>query len=148
MQDNIDKIIREFVATVYLVKEGKVLLTLNEKVNLWVPIGGHVEENELPHETAIREAKEESGFDIELININKGIGNINQNFGINLDVIKEDHHHINLVYLGKIISGEQTSDMTDDNTPLKWFSKQEVENLQKIPENVREGAIKAIELSQ
>ena len=44
-----EEIKREFVSTVYLVKDARILLTLNEKINKWVPIGGHVEENELPH---------------------------------------------------------------------------------------------------
>ena len=33
--------------------------------------GGHIEKNELPHEAAIREAKEETGLNIELYNSNK-----------------------------------------------------------------------------
>lgn len=138
---------REFVATVYIVKDEKVLLTLNEKVNKWVPIGGHVEENELPHETVIRESKEETGFDIELIEASK-LGNISQNFSINLDAIKPDHEHINLSYIGKIISGEQIGEFTDDNTELKWFSIEELEKESEIPENVKFSGIQAIKSQQ
>lgn len=137
---------REYVSTVYLIRDNKVLLTLNEKINKWVPIGGHIKENELPHEAAIREAKEETGFDIKLIKTNKETGNINQNFSINLDIIKPDHHHINLGYIAEIISGFQESDKTDDNTELKWFSKEEISDLENIPENVKLSSIKAIEL--
>lgn len=136
---------REFISTVYIVKDGKVLLTLNEKVNKWVPIGGHVEENELPCDSVIREAKEETGFDVELINTKeKELGNIIQNIGINLDIIKPDHHHINLAYLARIISGNEKK-ITDDNTELKWFSVEELENLDTF-ENVRETGLKAIEI--
>ena len=56
------KIIREFLSTVFVVNKGKVF-----KVNNWIPIGGHIGPNELPCRSVIREAKEESGLDIELI---------------------------------------------------------------------------------
>jgi 8-oxo-dGTP diphosphatase len=141
-----DKLKREFISTVYIVKDKKILLTLNEKVNKWVPVGGHIDENELPCESVIREAKEETGFDIELINAKeKELGNIIQNVGINLDIIKPNHHHINIAYLAKIINGKEKS-ITDDNTELKWFSPQELKSLKEIPENVRASSLKAIEI--
>jgi 8-oxo-dGTP pyrophosphatase MutT (NUDIX family) len=37
----------------------KVLLVNHKKANLWLPSGGHVEINEHPKETVLREAKEE-----------------------------------------------------------------------------------------
>ena len=61
------EIIREFLSTVFVVKDNKVLMTWNKKVNNWVPIGGHIEPNELPCSSVIREAKEETGLDIELV---------------------------------------------------------------------------------
>ena len=59
---------RAITATVYVVREGKVLLHLHKKYNTWFPIGGHVEPNEFPHEAACREAREEAGIDIRLVN--------------------------------------------------------------------------------
>lgn len=139
---------REFVATVYIVRNGKVLLTLNEKVNKFVPVGGHVEENELPCSTAIREAKEETGFDIELIDKDESKGkNLKQNLDIHLDIIKPEHHHINLSYIAKIIGGTEKS-ITDDNTELRWFSKEELRNNISMLDNVREAGIKAIEFAE
>jgi len=151
------KPIRELVATVYIVKDGKVLLNMNQKLQKFVPIGGHVEESELPSEAAIREAKEESGFDIELINLKSSFPDVNtssgsspgriklpQIFGIGLDWIKPEHHHINLIYLAKIIGGEQL-EKADDGMELRWFTKEEVEDLETF-ENVKQEAIKSIEL--
>ena len=42
-----------------------------------------------------------------------------------LDIIEEDHHHINLSYIGKIIGGEMLSE-SDEGTELKWFSLSEI----------------------
>jgi ADP-ribose pyrophosphatase YjhB (NUDIX family) len=137
---------REFISTVYIVKDRKVLLNMNQKLRKFVPLGGHIEENELPCESAIREAKEESGFDIELINPKApNIRNLPPNFDIGLDIVKPDHHHINLSYIGKIKGGTQLKS-ADDNTELRWFSEEEVKNLDTF-ENVKQAALKAIKLA-
>jgi len=149
MENLIDKnikLIREFLSTVYIVKEGKVLLTWNKNVNKFIPVGGHIGENELPCESVIREAKEESGFDIELIDISELENkNLPQNLDIQLDIIKPNHHHINLSYIGKVIGGEMMEE-SDEGTMLKWFFPKELLECNDIFENTREKALKAIEI--
>ena len=139
------EITREFLSTVYVVDRGRVLLTWNRKVNKFVPLGGHVEKNELPSDCAIREAKEESGYDIELINPREmQYSNMPQNLDIQIDIIKPDHHHINISYLGRI-SGGKILDKSDEGTELKWFLAQEIANHPEIFNNTKEKALKAIE---
>ncbi len=141
-----DKITREFLSTVYVVDKGKVLLTWNKKVGKFVPLGGHINENELPCECAIREAKEESGYDVKLIDLgNLKVRNLSQNLDIHLDVINPNHHHINLSYVG-IIKGGNMLEKSDEGTELKWFSKEELEIHRDILENTREKALKSLDL--
>jgi len=45
----------------------KILLIKRRDIPIWVIPGGGIEKGETPEEAAIREAKEESGFDIKLI---------------------------------------------------------------------------------
>ena len=52
---------RHFVATVYAVHDGAVALHEHDKLEMWLPAGGHLDRDELPHEAALREAREESG---------------------------------------------------------------------------------------
>ena len=59
-------LVRQFTATVYVFQSSKVLLHKHPKHNKWLPPGGHVEQNELPHEAAIREALEETGLHIKI----------------------------------------------------------------------------------
>ena len=56
-----------FTASAYIVHDGKVLLHRHKKIGLLLPLGGYIEEGELPEEAVVREIKEESGLDIELI---------------------------------------------------------------------------------
>lgn len=44
-----------------------VLLHRHEKIGLVLPLGGYIEEGEIPEEAVIREVKEESGLDIQVI---------------------------------------------------------------------------------
>jgi len=139
------EIVREFISTVFVVKDGKVLMTWNKKVNNWIPIGGHVEKNELPCDSVIREAKEESGLDIELISLSESeTGNLAQPVHIHLDHIKEDHEHINLIYFG-IVKGGECFEIDDEGKELRWFSKEDLKKEKLLP-NVKEWALKALEV--
>jgi ADP-ribose pyrophosphatase YjhB (NUDIX family) len=55
---------RTLTLTVYVIHENKGLLHMHKKFKSLFPVGGHMRPNELPHETAIREALEESGIEI------------------------------------------------------------------------------------
>ena len=54
---------KHFTATGYTVNKNrtKMLLIHHRGLNKWLPPGGHIEENEVPHEAAIREVYEETG---------------------------------------------------------------------------------------
>ena len=138
------EIVREFLSTVFVVNKGKVLMTWNKKVNNWIPIGGHIEPNELPCSSVVREAKEESGLDIELVSpFDKSkTANLVQPVHIHLDHIKEDHKHINLIYFGIIKDGECFK-IDDEGKELKWFRKKELEKENLLP-SVKEWAIEAL----
>jgi len=58
---------RHFTASVYLVEDGAVALHDHKRLGLLLPAGGHVDRDELPHETALREAREETGLDPTLL---------------------------------------------------------------------------------
>lgn len=60
---------RQYCASAYTIdfENRKVLLMYNKKLNKWLQPGGHIEYNELPTETAVRETKEETGIDIEIV---------------------------------------------------------------------------------
>ena len=57
---------RHFTVTVYVVDDGATLLHEHERLGKWLPPGGHVDRDELPHESAKREVREETGLDVTL----------------------------------------------------------------------------------
>lgn len=69
------EITRHFTTSVYIVYDNKVLLHIHKKLDMLLPPGGHILTNsnhdELPHEAATREVKEECGLDIDIQNFKK-----------------------------------------------------------------------------
>ena len=57
----------DLVVAGYIYYNDKVLLVHHKKLDLWLPVGGHIEPNETPDEALHREVKEEVGLRVELI---------------------------------------------------------------------------------
>ena len=59
--------VRHFTATGFVVRDGLVALHWHPKVKAWLPPGGHVDENEDPVEAVLREIREETGIEAEVV---------------------------------------------------------------------------------
>lgn len=97
-----------------IIKEGKILLVQESTDNCWAMPGGWADVGDIPSEVAIRETKEESGFDVKPIKV-IGVYDANRVGGK-----LEFFHAFKIVFLCKLIGGEaKTSDETLD---VKFFS--------------------------
>ena len=56
-----------YTATVFVLKDDKVLMLKQTRSKYWLLPGGHIEDGELPHEAIIREVKEETNLDVEIL---------------------------------------------------------------------------------
>jgi 8-oxo-dGTP pyrophosphatase MutT (NUDIX family) len=96
---------RHFTVAVFVVWEGKVLLHRHRKLGMWLPPGGHIEENELPDEAAVREALEETGLGVRLVGERReDIADPVQLYrpaGVQLENIGPGHQHIDLIYFAR-----------------------------------------------
>lgn len=141
--------IRHFTATTYVVYENKVLLHFHRNLAMWLPVGGHIEKNELPEEAAIREIHEEAGIMATLYNQDKplDVNDVRQlirPMHILLEDIENAHKHIDLIYYATSESDILTP-QDGETADLKWFTTDEINTLD-APENVKLLALEAIEL--
>ncbi len=58
---------RHFTATTYIVNDGATALHEHGRLGIHLPPGGHIDRDELPHEAALREVREETGLEAELV---------------------------------------------------------------------------------
>ena len=93
---------RHFTVAVFVVWERKVLLHLHRKLGMWLPPGGHIEQDELPDEAAVREALEETGVEVELRGERRedveDPVQLRRPAGVQLENIGPGHQHIDLIY--------------------------------------------------
>ena len=96
---------RHFTVAVFVVWDGKVLLHRHRKLDMWLPPGGHIEQDELPDDAAVREVLEETGVEVELVGERReDIGDPLQLIrpaGVQLEDIGPGHQHIDLIYLAR-----------------------------------------------
>lgn len=147
---------RDFVAGCIIVEDGEVLMLDHGKYDIWLPPGGHVEGDETPDETAVRETREETGIEVEIVdavkpdikslNTDRPRENLPRPFNVNLHKVKDGHYHCDFLYLGEPVEKGEASHGHEHNG-LKWFSLEELEEKDHdMPEDYRQTAIKALEI--
>lgn len=143
---------RDFVVAVYPVRDSEVCLIKNKEEGLWLPPGGHIEEDEIPTKAAKREVREETGLEIRLFGDKDPEGNdenvkmLKKPDHFQLEDIKPGHQHIDLVYFAEIIE-EKKPTHSHEHDGYKWFSRRELEK-KDLTGNVRHFGKKAIDFFQ
>ena len=136
---------RDFTATVFVVQEGRTLLLLHKKLRLWLPPGGHIHPNELPCDAALREVREETGLEVQLLQPRTRLGEVSvlsQPVCVLLEKIAEGHEHIDLIYFGRVVGGELTPSIRETDG-CRWNSASELDHPD-IAEDIRVLGKKAI----
>lgn len=122
----------DFTITAYIVYKGKVLLIDHKELKKWLPVGGHIELDEDPDLALIREVKEESGLDVEVLAEIPPVLQPDTKFlyrpeGVTVHNITKTHKHIDLIYFCKASSSDVTLAQGEHNN-IKWFSKKELDD--------------------
>ena len=151
---------RHFVATCYVVNDGATLLHEHEKLGMWLPPGGHVDRDELPHEAALRETREETGLNPDLV-ADRGPYDTDQVASLprptaflleDIDVHEDGrvaHQHVDFVYVGRVDSRTVDPAGRDEADPdaWRWFTPAELDaEADRFADDVRDLGRRAVEL--
>ena len=109
-----ENIVRPKVAGVILKQDNKYLLVQEKQpkaYGLWNFPAGHIDEGETAEQAAVREAKEEVGFDVEIVK------------QVNTEELSKH------AFFAKVVGGELRFP-EDEIMDAKWFSLQEIMAMQ------------------
>ena len=144
---------RSITATVYVVKDGCVLLHRHKKYNTWFPPGGHLEPDELPHETALREVIEETGLHVSLVRTEIAppielarVERIPAPFCMLREGIGSDEEFLDLNYIA-VTDEEMLHPCEGESNTLRWFSREDLLNEQ-IKPHIQNTALAVLDFMQ
>ncbi|AWZ49684.1 NUDIX hydrolase [Clostridiaceae bacterium 14S0207] len=134
---------RSITSSVYVVSNNKVLLHKHKKYNTLFPLGGKLNQDEVPHETAIREVYEESGLKVELFN---------RDTELSLGRVVQLHNpmhtlleNIDFIYFARALTIE-VKPQKGESKELYWFTKEEIESNDNIKPHVKAMALDALRI--
>jgi 8-oxo-dGTP pyrophosphatase MutT (NUDIX family) len=127
----------DFTVAIFVVHDGKILLIHHRKLDKWLPLGGHIELDEDPEQAALREAKEESGLDVELLGerpptTSPGTRALLAPRFLDIHRISDTHEHIGMIYWARPKCGGDVPIAelaTEEHHDIRWCSREDLENL-------------------
>ena len=131
------EVLRHFTVAVFVVHDDRVLLHFHRKLGKWLPPGGHIEQNELPDEAAVREVLEETGIRARLVG-GRGLPIAEPRqlvvpAGVQVEDIYPGHQHVDLVYFARPDPDDVRSAEVDprlaESDQVAWYAANELARL-------------------
>lgn len=124
----------DFTVAIFIIHDQKVLLIHHRKLEKWLPLGGHIELDEEPEAAAIREAREESGLEIELLGerpptTEDGTRALIAPRFLDIHRISDSHRHIGMIYFARVQSGDLALAEAEHHA-IQWVSGAEMDALE------------------
>jgi 8-oxo-dGTP pyrophosphatase MutT (NUDIX family) len=123
---------RHLTVSGFVVHEGHVALYWHRKLGMWLPSGGHIEANEDPVQTTLRELREEFQIEAEILPLSRrfdysgGPEQLEAPHAM-IDCWANDHWHVDFVYFCRLLTG-YPGVSEDPENPIVWM---DIEALQR-----------------
>lgn len=152
-------------ASGFLVHEGRVLLIKHKKLSLWLSPGGHIEDQEKPHEAAEREFFEEAGLRVKAYQSGSDFPKLSTSeyypspFLTNIHWVSRENYdlriqssdpsarfptekwpkgceqHLGFMYLVRAVDGYDFKQNTEETDGIGWFGLSDLKTLE-VPAEV------------
>ena len=131
---------RHFTATAFVVQQGKTLLHWHRKLQQWMPPGGHLLPDEDPVAGVLREVREETGIEAELLPLTPTFSfAYPRQLQAPYTILVEDsaeagepHQHIDLIYFCRPRDGQAARPPSDEDT-LTWVTEEQLQRNEALP---------------
>jgi len=130
---------RDFTATGYVVnpERTKLLVVFHNKLQKWLPAGGHIEPNELPHEAALREVFEETGVTACIISDDYDMGlkgevdcQIPRPYSVLYQIIPKTHKDAEHIHVDFVFAMEAEEvfpkGKNEEVSGVEWLTKEKI----------------------
>lgn len=124
----------DFTVAIFVVQAGRILLIHHRQLDQWLPLGGHIELDEDPETAALREAREESGLEVELLGerpptTGPGTRALIAPRFLDIHRINPTHEHIGLIYWARPRAGSLTLARMEHHD-IRWCSATDLDRLE------------------
>ncbi len=127
--------------------EAKTLLIDHKILNMWLPVGGHIELNEDPDQALLREVEEECGLPIRPLSTRHDGEYENVKMLLRPEIVDihsfgdSGHRHVNFGYYARALSAEPKL-AHEEHHDIKWFTAEELRDpLLNIKPAIRDSAL-------
>lgn len=137
----------DYAVGAFIVKANKVVMINHRTLGIWICPGGHVELDEDPEEAVIREAREETGLEIQLIGERSPVHGgdckpLIRPRWMDIHKISDTHRHVGIFYDALWLSGElKLAEL--EHFGIDWFDLRGLESINTTP-TIRHYAMTAI----
>lgn len=112
-----------------VIDEDHILLVDHRNAQMWLPTGGHVEPDEDPRQTVVRESKEELGIDVSLKQLCPPVlVTVTETVGLTAG-----HTDISLWYVVNFSRSRPLQFDTEEFVRVRWFSFAEASTVRSDP---------------
>lgn len=123
-------LIRHNTATGFVVDRDATLLHWHARVQAWLPPGGHIEPDEDPVQAVLREVREETELDVEVVPVLSAgdrfetVVQLEPPRTILVEDVEDEevgkHQHIDMIYFTRVVSSDAAGDVRP-TVPDGWY---------------------------
>ncbi|WP_329463337.1 NUDIX domain-containing protein [Streptomyces sp. NBC_01431] len=115
-------------STVVVDDSGRILLQCRRDNGMWALPGGAMHIGESLPDCAVRETREETGFDVEIVGIVGTYTNPHHVFAYDDGEVRQE---FSVCFLARPVAGHLA--VSEESTDVRWFEPEEVEHLPMVP---------------